>query len=65
MPIMDGFEATKELRSMGVTSMIVGVTSRSQDSEIQAFMKSGLNACYVKPLNAEKVTAVLNELKNN
>ena len=27
-------------------------------------MKSGLNACYVKPLNAEKITAMLNELKN-
>ena len=49
---------------MGVTSMIVGVTSRNHDSEIQAFMKSGMNACYVKPLNAEKITAILNELKN-
>ena len=48
---------------MGVTSMIVGVTSRNQDSEIQA-MKSDLNASYVKPLNAEKVTDVLNGLKN-
>ena len=49
---------------MGVTSMIVGVTSRNQDSDIQGFMKSGMNACYVKPLNAEKITAMLNELKN-
>lgn len=53
------------LRSMGVSSMIVGVTSRDEDSEKQAFMKSGLNDCYGKPLNAEKVTAMLEKLKKN
>ncbi|KAL7175325.1 hypothetical protein ACSBR2_029013 [Camellia fascicularis] len=50
MPIMDGPKATRELRAMGVNSMIVGMTSRDQDSEKLAFMAAGLDDCHAKPL---------------
>ncbi|KZV58276.1 hypothetical protein F511_01127 [Dorcoceras hygrometricum] len=62
MPIMDGPTATKELRAMGVTSMIVGVTSSSLESEKQAFMRAGLNSCTMKPLGIDAVNTMLNEL---
>ncbi|XP_010549639.1 PREDICTED: two-component response regulator ARR22 [Tarenaya hassleriana] len=64
MPIMDGPSATKELRAMGVTSMIVGVTSLGNEEEHrEAFMEAGLNQCFGKPLNIEKIAPVFNQLK--
>ncbi|GAV83803.1 Response_reg domain-containing protein [Cephalotus follicularis] len=65
MPVMDGPQATRELREMGVESMIVGVTSRDLDSDIQAFMAAGLNYCFVKPLTIEKVIPLIEELTGN
>ncbi|KAJ9703150.1 hypothetical protein PVL29_004783 [Vitis rotundifolia] len=63
MPIMDGLEATKELRAMGVQSIIMGVTSRDLDLEKEAFMASGLNDCYTKPLTISKIGSLLQKLK--
>ncbi|XP_059625404.1 two-component response regulator 24-like [Cornus florida] len=65
MPVMDGPQATRELRAMGVTSMIVGVTTRARDSEKQAFLGAGLNELHEKPLNAAKVNTLLHELSRN
>ncbi|KAL0442465.1 UNVERIFIED_CONTAM: Two-component response regulator 24 [Sesamum latifolium] len=62
MPVMDGLQATQRLRGMGVSSMIVGVTARGLEAEKEAFMATGLDACCVKPLNAEAVISVLDEL---
>ncbi|KAK9292334.1 hypothetical protein L1049_020300 [Liquidambar formosana] len=65
MPIMDGPQATRELRAMGVKTMIVGVTSRALESEKQAFMGAGLDDCHVKPLSAEIITSLLKKLGKN
>ncbi|XP_057465269.1 two-component response regulator 24-like [Actinidia eriantha] len=62
MPVMDGPEATRELRGMEVSSMIVGMTSRDRDSEKQAFMAAGLDDCRVKPLTADIITSLLHQL---
>ncbi|KAF5934613.1 hypothetical protein HYC85_030784 [Camellia sinensis] len=73
MPIMDGPKlfvsyfkcillATRELRAMGVNSMIVGMTSRDQDSEKLAFMAAGLDDCHAKPLIVDTITSLLQEL---
>ncbi|KAF5934621.1 hypothetical protein HYC85_030792 [Camellia sinensis] len=62
MPIMDGPKATRELRAMGVNSMIVGMTSRDQDSEKLAFMAAGLDDCHTKPLTVDTITSLLQEL---
>ncbi|KAA8519414.1 hypothetical protein F0562_013711 [Nyssa sinensis] len=65
MPVMDGPTATQELRRMGVNSMIVGVTSRGQDSEKQAFMRAGLDDCHVKPLNSNTIASLLQQVNKN
>ncbi|KAI3455953.1 hypothetical protein Pfo_012616 [Paulownia fortunei] len=62
MPVMDGSQATQELRAMGVSSMIVGVTARGLEAEKEAFMAAGLDACWEKPLNGAAVIAMLDEL---
>ncbi|KAK8507570.1 hypothetical protein V6N13_141587 [Hibiscus sabdariffa] len=65
MPIMNGVEATKALRDMGATSMIVGVTSRGSPSEMQAFMEAGLDFCFEKPLTFDMIDFILKELNVN
>ncbi|KAK7378549.1 hypothetical protein VNO80_03992 [Phaseolus coccineus] len=62
MPIMNGIEATKELRSMGIGSMIVGVSSRCTETEIRKFMESGLNDYHEKPLNSAKLNSILDKM---
>ncbi|KDP23753.1 hypothetical protein JCGZ_23586 [Jatropha curcas] len=57
MPVMNGYEATKELRDMGVYSAIVGVVSRNE--EAQHFMEAGLDGCVSKPLSIEKLAPFL------
>ncbi|XP_010547349.1 PREDICTED: two-component response regulator ARR22-like [Tarenaya hassleriana] len=64
MPIMDGLLATKELREMGVTSMIVGVTSLdNEEHKKKAFMEAGLDQCLEKPLTMHKISSLFNHLK--
>ncbi|XP_014494988.1 two-component response regulator ARR22-like [Vigna radiata var. radiata] len=65
MPIMNGIQATKELRSMGIGSMIVGVSSRSTETEIRKFMESGLNDYHEKPLNTAKLNSILDKMNPN
>ncbi|KAK1565282.1 hypothetical protein Q3G72_023186 [Acer saccharum] len=40
MPIMNGIEATRTLRAMGIRCMIAGVSTRSLDQEKQEFMEA-------------------------
>ncbi|XVF42385.1 hypothetical protein PTKIN_Ptkin01aG0357900 [Pterospermum kingtungense] len=65
MPVMDGAEATKQLRAMGVKSMIAGVTSRDLPYEVQDFMEAGLDYCFEKPLTTDIIRFLLQELNKN
>ncbi|KAK4399401.1 Two-component response regulator 24 [Sesamum angolense] len=50
MPIMDGLQHDSRGNCSGL------------EAEKEAFMATGLDACWVKPLNAEAVISVLDEL---
>ncbi|KAF8388333.1 hypothetical protein HHK36_026999 [Tetracentron sinense] len=65
MPIMNGPEATRVLRAMGVRSKIVGVTAYSGDYEKRVFMDAGLDDYYEKPLTMAKLVSLLQELVDN
>ncbi|KAG9445718.1 hypothetical protein H6P81_011846 [Aristolochia fimbriata] len=56
MPIMDGPEATRILRSMGVRSRIVGVSANCRENDKAEFMGAGLDEFYVKPLSCKNET---------
>ncbi|KAF5749282.1 two-component response regulator ARR22 [Tripterygium wilfordii] len=62
MPVMNGPDATKELRKMGVDCLIVGVTSHALSFEKEAFIEAGVNFCFAKPLNVQKLGCILQEL---
>ncbi|WMV20071.1 hypothetical protein MTR67_013456 [Solanum verrucosum] len=43
MSVMNGRQATKELRDMHVDSLIVGMTSCEKEEEEKLFMNAGLD----------------------
>ncbi|XP_068654070.1 two-component response regulator 24-like [Aristolochia californica] len=69
MPIMDGPQATKILRSMGVRTWIVGVSGNCRDSDRRDFLAAGIDDFHVKPLSRQKFVEILHkvddEISNN
>ncbi|OIW05077.1 hypothetical protein TanjilG_06213 [Lupinus angustifolius] len=61
MPVMNGVEATKKLRSMGIHSMIAGVSS-SVEQHIPEFIEAGLDTYLEKPLNTDKLTSIIHQI---
>ncbi|CAL0326839.1 unnamed protein product [Lupinus luteus] len=62
MPVMNGIEATKKLRSMGIHSIIAGVSARTIDENTQEFIEAGLDAYLEKPLNISKITSIIHKI---
>ncbi|KAK7284198.1 hypothetical protein RJT34_18940 [Clitoria ternatea] len=63
MPLMNGVEATKELRSMEVDSMIVGVSTRIKEAHVEEFMEAGLDVYFEKPLNRDKLDSIIHKIQ--
>ena len=53
MPVMDGHQATEQLRRMGVKSPIVGITANVLRVDREAFMAKGLSAYVPKPVQRQ------------
>ncbi|XP_045797968.1 two-component response regulator 24-like [Trifolium pratense] len=62
MPIMTGIEATKKLRSMGILSKIIGVSSCTEAKK-QEFLKAGIDDYQVKPLTIGVLNSILEVVK--
>ena len=59
MPVMDGHEATTQLRRNGVRSPIVGVTANVLESDRHVFVSKGLNDFLHKPVSRDDLVRVL------
>ncbi|RLN40253.1 two-component response regulator ORR41-like [Panicum miliaceum] len=59
MPVMDGHEATRQIRALGVTTPIVGLSSDSLAADVDAFIKAGADDFTPKPLSKEKLNRIL------
>jgi hypothetical protein len=57
MPIMDGLEATRAIRSNPATAntLIIGLTGASSAEEIADVMQCGMNDCLTKPFNRDEL----------
>ncbi|KAJ4728382.1 two-component response regulator ARR22-like [Melia azedarach] len=64
MPVMNGIEATKKLRAMGIRSTIAGVSTHSQDKEKKEFMEAGLDDYQEKPLTTAKLVSILHKINH-
>ena len=67
MPEMGGYEATEYIRNTMKNNIpIIGLTASALDEDIEECIKSGMNACVVKPFNPENLCeTILNAIKEN
>ncbi|XP_077228007.1 uncharacterized protein LOC143861008 [Tasmannia lanceolata] len=59
MPVMDGHEATRQLRLLGVKTPIVALTGNSLQSDKDMFFQAGANEFRTKPLSREELVRLL------
>ena len=66
MPVMDGLEATKEIRTMKREDAkripIIALTANAFDEDVQLSMQMGMNAHLSKPVETDRLVRVLGEL---
>ncbi len=66
MPVMDGLEAAKTIRSMNREDAkripIIALTANAFDEDVQLSMQAGMNAHLNKPVEADRLIRILGEL---
>ena len=55
MPVMDGYEATKEIRKFSTRVPIIAITAFAYASDEQRVMENGFDAYMAKPINASQL----------
>jgi CheY-like chemotaxis protein len=59
MPLMDGLEATQEIRKFRPALPIIATTAYAQTGDEQSFLASGCDGYIAKPFNREKLFALI------
>ena len=67
MPVLDGFEATKRIRSDGYSGPIMALTADATIEQKEKCLSSGFTSYCTKPMNHEKLATLVKHLvdKNN
>jgi CheY-like chemotaxis protein len=60
MPVMDGAEATRRLRAIGVTVPILALTATTDDRDSLAGL--GFTDCILKPASSEQLRAAISKV---
>jgi len=63
MPVMDGIEATKELRESGYTGLIVAATALTQPEDRQRCLQAGCDRYIAKPYSREDLAKLIESLR--
>ena len=61
MPIMDGYEATRQLRHAGYEGAIIAVTAHAMSNESEKCRQVGCNDCLTKPINPREFVATVSQ----
>lgn len=64
MPVMDGFEATREIRALNPDQHnpgipIIALTGHPTEDDLRTFQESGMDDQFSKPLDLDTLTAIL------
>jgi CheY-like chemotaxis protein len=59
MPVMDGIEATREIRAAGNTIPIIALTANVMQAHRDAFNAAGCDDFLGKPINRQKLLQLL------
>lgn len=59
MPVMDGLEATRELRRLGNPSPIIALTANIMKHDRENYLLHGIEYCLGKPFKAQELWACL------
>jgi len=59
MPILDGYEATKEIRKIDKNIPIYAITASAMKEDIQKTLESGMNGYLHKPIDVSKLYKIL------
>lgn len=62
MPKMDGLEASQLIREMGYEKPIIAVTANAFEEDRKTCLEAGMSNFLSKPIDMEKLKAVLNEV---
>lgn len=65
MPVMDGYEATREIRKLSVSVPIIAVTAFAYASDEQKVMESGFDGYLPKPINARQMKSQIADIFRN
>jgi signal transduction histidine kinase/CheY-like chemotaxis protein len=61
MPIKDGTQTTKELRSMGYTAPIVALTANAVIGQAEVFLSNGFDEFVPKPIDVKQLNEILDK----
>ncbi|OOF99199.1 hypothetical protein ASPCADRAFT_204864 [Aspergillus carbonarius ITEM 5010] len=59
MPVMDGVEATRQIRLMGLEMPIIALTGNVMDGDAEEYLKKGMNDYIGKPIHQKQLMRLL------
>lgn len=62
MPVMDGFEAARRIRAMGMRQPIIALTASTIKDDIDECYRSGMDFYISKPVNINELIITINKL---
>lgn len=65
MPIMDGYEATRHIRELGISIPIVAVSANSFTADRDKAYECGMTGFIAKPVDIEQILKLLNEVSES
>jgi CheY-like chemotaxis protein len=65
MPVMNGVEATKELRAWGFPFLIIGITGNVMNDDLAEYLDSGADEVLIKPLKVASIRMLLQHVADH
>ena len=61
MPVMNGLDATKKIREMGIKTPVIAVTANALSGEIEKYYEAGMDDCLSKPFKKVDLVKFFNK----